>query len=405
MSLEFDRTRVTWWAVGAVLAAVTVFILQSFVGTFVFGLFLYYATRPLYRRLDAWVPSAVGWLVPRRIGDRVPWQLSRRLPLRSVAAALSLALFALPVLGLLSYTLAVALQQLRAVSRTVDLGPVMSFVRPYLDVSTVVNDPASVLNSGGLEAIQATLSSTLRYVGFVGTGLLHLFVMLALAFYLLRDGERLASWTLDLADDDTFETFARAVDRNFHDVFFGNILNAIMTGIIGAISFSLLSMWAPSAVRLPYPALIGLLAGLASLVPVVGMKIVYLPVAAYLGFEAAVAGDGWWFVGAFAAVSFVVVDTIPDLILRPYVSGQDLHVGAIMFAYIFGPLLFGWYGLFLGPLVLVLLVQFARIVLPELMMGMSVRPEVIDVADAPGEPSERATPDDPPEDETANTSP
>jgi hypothetical protein len=35
-----------------------------------------------------------------------------------------------------------------------------------------------------------------------------------------------------------------------------------------------------------------------------------------------------------------------------------------MLAYIFGPLLFGWYGVFLGPILLVLVVHFARVVLP-----------------------------------------
>jgi hypothetical protein len=43
-----------------------------------------------------------------------------------------------------------------------------------------------------------------------------------------------------------------------------------------------------------------------------------------------------------------------------------------MIAYIIGPLLFGWYGLFLGPLLLVVLVHFARILLPELVRGEPV---------------------------------
>jgi len=53
--------------------------------------------------------------------------------------------------------------------------------------------------------------------------------------------------------------------------------------------------------------------------------------------------------------------------LRPYVSGQNVHVGALMLAYTLGPLLFGWYGLFLMPVLLVLVIQFARIVLPDLL--------------------------------------
>jgi hypothetical protein len=102
-------------------------------------------------------------------------------------------------------------------------------------------------------------------------------------------------------------------------------------------------------------------------------------VSAYLGVETAMADPAFlWFPAVFFAVSLVVVDTIPDLVLRPYVSGRNLHVGLVMLAYIFGPLLFGWYGIFLGPMILVLVVHFVRIVLPELVAGEHIRPWAVD---------------------------
>jgi predicted PurR-regulated permease PerM len=115
------------------------------------------------------------------------------------------------------------------------------------------------------------------------------------------------------------------------------------------------------------------------------MKLVYVPVATYL--LAVSAADGFagaWFVAVFALVSLVVVDTIPDLVLRPYVSGRNLHVGAVMVAYTLGPLLFGWYGIFLLPVLLVLVVHFVRIVLPELVDGEPIRPYVVDPGAATG---------------------
>jgi predicted PurR-regulated permease PerM len=151
-----------------------------------------------------------------------------------------------------------------------------------------------------------------------------------------------------------------------------------MTGAIGAISFSLLNYVAPAGLAIPYPALTGLLAGAASLIPVVGMKLVYVPVVGYLGFRAVLLGGGYSFVFLFFAVSFVIVDSVPDFVLRPYVSGRNLHVGLVMFAYILGPLLFGWYGIFLGPMILVFVVHFARIVLPELLTDEEIRPVAVD---------------------------
>jgi hypothetical protein len=41
----------------------------------------------------------------------------------------------------------------------------------------------------------------------------------------------------------------------------------------------------------------------------------------------------------------------------------------VLLAYVLGAALFGWYGLFLGPLILVLVVQAANVVLPELLHG------------------------------------
>jgi predicted PurR-regulated permease PerM len=204
-------------------------------------------------------------------------------------------------------------------------------------------------------------------------------VVFALAFYLLRDSGRFSRWAVQFGDGrGIFKAYGRAVDASLKQIYFGNILNAIVTGAIGAITFSLLNFVAPPGLAIPYPALTGLLAGVASLVPIVGMKLVYVPVVGYLGFRAALQGGNYSFVVVVFLVSLVVVDTLPDLVLRPYVSGRNLHVGLVMFAYILGPLLFGWYGIFLGPLVLVLVVHFARIVLPELITRERIRPVAVD---------------------------
>jgi len=362
--LDVDRARTAWWAVTAVLFLVVVFVVYSFVGTFVFAIFIYYATRPAYQRIYRRLPrrTVVG-----------------RDPRRSVAAALALMVLALPAIALLGYTLAIALQE-AANLQQIDLGPFESFIQPYVNVSGIVENPADILQQdGGVEVIRETAVAALGYLGFIGNGLLHLFVMFALAFYLLRDGPRLSRWLLRFGDErGVLRAYARAVDIDLKHIFFGNILNAIMTGAIGSISFSLLNYVAPAGLTIPYPALTGLLAGAASLIPVVGMKLVYVPIVGYLGFEAVLTGGGYSFVFLFFAVSFVIVDSVPDFVLRPYVSGRNLHVGLVMFAYILGPLLFGWYGIFLGPILLVFIVHFARIVLPELLANEQIRPVAVD---------------------------
>jgi predicted PurR-regulated permease PerM len=302
---EVDWPRAFWIGFGIVLAAAAAWVFYSFVGTFVFAIFLYYATRPLYRRVY------------------------RRLRQRSLAAMVSLSLLALPVLVLLYYTIAIALQEFERFASTTDLGSLTGVLQPYLGVSDAVENPQGILNDASADALLSTLSQLVGYIGIVGTGLVHAFVMFAVAFYLLRDDHRLAAWVTDLGGDSpVVESYAIAVDRSLERVFAGNILNAVVAGIVGVLTYSLLNAVAPDPVSIPYPALLGLLAGIASLVPVVGMKLVYVPVVVYLAVQAWMAGDGWGFVVLFTGVSFVVVDVIPDLVVRPYVSGGDLHTGS-----------------------------------------------------------------------------
>ncbi len=361
---EVDKGRLAWGTFGLVLTGAVAFVAYSFVGTFVFGLFIYYATRPIYR------------------------QLRRALDSPSLAAAVSLFALVLPALLLVTYAITIVLQEIDRYAQTTSIDVERFGVDPALldriaDPEALLQDGvAQMLTSADLSQILQPIESAFGTVAVLGIAGIHLFVMLAMAFYLLREDRRLARWFFRHFDDDrgTVRSFSAAVDRDFNSIFFGNILNAILTGTIGVIAYSVLNVFAPPGGSIPTPALVGMLAGIASLVPVVGMKLVYVPVALVLAVQSALSGapGGFAFVIAFVAVSFVVVDTIPDLVLRPYVSGRSLHVGALMLAYTLGPLLFGWYGIFLMPMLLVFVVHFVRIVLPELIGGEPIEPYAVD---------------------------
>jgi predicted PurR-regulated permease PerM len=378
--ISVDRARAAWFALGAALAAIFAYVLHAFLGTVLLGIFIYYATRPIHRRLR------------------------RRIDQPTLAAATALVLLALPVLLLIAYTLAITVQEIEqfTAAGNVSAGNLQGLIDPYVNVSQAVDNPRElVAGANARTALMDALSRGAQYLGAVLNGLLHLFITITIAFYLLRDGGRLWRWLRSRFGDQhgVLDAYAAAVDGDLQNVFFGNILNAIITAAIGAFAYTALDALAPATVGIPYPVLIGVLTGVASLIPVIGMKIVYVPVIGYLAVDAYTAGgpDVLWFPVAFFVVSFVIVDSIPDLMLRPYVSGRNLHVGSVMLAYIFGPLLFGWYGLFLGPLLLVLGFHFARIVLPELVSSATIRPFAVDptyLTDATPDQPTTAGPDD-----------
>ncbi|WP_143823761.1 AI-2E family transporter [Halosegnis longus] len=356
---DVSRGTVAWWALGGFLAVLLASVANRFLGTLAVALFVYYVSRPVYRRLRVRLPA-------------------------SLAAVSSILVLVVPLFLLVGYSLTIGLREFNAVASGTDLSRFESVVTPYTNVTASVSDPAALLDDPDLVAtLQNTLATGLDYLGLIGSVLLRLFIIVAIVFYLLRDGPRLGRWLLNRFGDDAgiFEQYTRAVDRDLYRVFSGNILNAVFTAAIGAIVYSVLNVLAIGGPQIPYPALIGLLAGAASLIPVIGMKLVYVPVSGYLVATAASSPDPVFAMPIiFTALSFVVVDTIPDLVLRPYVSGRNLHVGLVMFAYIFGPLVFGWYGIFLGPLVLIFIVHFARVVLPELISGTEIRPFAVDPA-------------------------
>jgi len=370
MNWPDSKSRYAWWLIAVLFGAIVVWVVFNYVGTFILGLFLYYVTRPAHRRLK-----------------------NRFRP--SIAASISLLAMAVPILLLVAYTLAVAIQELSRLEQTVNLGPLAEQIEPYVDLSEVFQDPQMLLqNPDFVSAGQLIAAGVFDYIPIVGTALINLFLALALAFYLLRDGAELSHWSRDIFSDQRglLNVYLDFVDEDLGSVFFGNILNAFFIAIVAAFVYTVLNFFAP-AQGIPYPALVAVLAGAASLVPVVGMKLVYVPLAIGLFARAILSGEPLWFPTVFVVATVVLIDFIPDLVLRPYVSGRNLHVGLVMIAYIIGPLLFGWYGLFLGPFILVVVYHFVRVVLPVLIDSDSDVPtaESLDSEGAASGPS-----DDPP---------
>ena len=354
------RDHPLWLLSGIVLLGAIGYILSSFIGLVVVGLFVYYAARPVYRQLVA------------RVGHP------------TLAAGLSIITLVLPMFLLVGYALLIVSRELRRLTNIPAFGPRQLGIDPatysrLTDPSFLLSPEARELMTGALSgSILDSLVSVAETATTLGVILINLLAVAVFAFYLLRDDDRLARWfhtTLDTRGT-VFAAFLQAVDRDLSSIFFGNILNAIITGTIAVIAYSVLNVFAPAGAAIPAAALVGLLAGVASLIPIVGMKIIYVPVALYMAARGVVTagGESLWFVVLFAVVSVVVVDSIPDFLLRPYVSGKNVHIGSLMLAYILGPLFFGWYGLFLMPALLVVVVQFAMVVVPSLDIGSSPVP-------------------------------
>jgi predicted PurR-regulated permease PerM len=369
-----SRDRVGWWVYVLVLAGAALFIGHSFVGLLVLGLFGYYATRPICDRVStvtdseslAAVLTVLTVLVPVFLvvfyaGYRILQQLQRRTNEGVVSMLTS------------------QLMGLRAIPGTEETDP--SFLLqhpPSLDQLTS-------LSSGS--GIEQTLNALNAVVG----GVLLIGLAVALAYALLEYDDDLSDGfaTLVGGRETTVYTYALAVDDDLESIFFGNLLFAVLMSVVATVTYMATNLVAPEGIHVPLVFALGFLTGVASLIPVVVGKVVYLPVVAYLGFQATqTGGSGFAFVGGALVLYVLVLDILPQSFIQPYVSGRQINTMLLLFAYILGPILFGWYGFFLMPILFVLMLETVRIVLPELLRAEPIAPDVNVARDTGADPED-----------------
>ena len=340
---------------GVLLATLVGYLAFRFVAALTVAVFVYYSTRRYYEFLARF-----------------------RLPAR-VRAGITLTSLALPLLLLVSYTLVLLAVEARRFIDNSDLVDVATENTPWLgDVGTIPEPSVQGLyrayQTGRLDPFIQFASDNAEFVTNLASGFfLNVFIIVIVVYYMLVDGERIKAWLLRLDDDAIIREYLEAVDRELEAVLFGNLLNVIATALIAITVYHGYNFLVPEPAMVPYPTLAGALTGLASLVPVVGMKIVYLPLTAIAALPILIGGNTALlvyiliFLVVVVVVVVVVVDTIPDIVLRPILSGETTHVGLLMLAYTLGPVVLGFYGLFFAPIVLVVALTFANTALLRLL--------------------------------------
>lgn len=338
LSRASDHERVAWALAGLLILVAVLFVLWSLFGALVVGTFLYYAVRPVYRWLD------------------------EHLDHPDLSAAIALSVVGLPMLLVVAYAAVVGIQELDQFLDVTDLGALRQSLGPYVDVVTAAGDRGIV----GLARDNVGRITGLTSAAF--TWALRLFVIVTFAFYLLRDDLKIARWfRRTFEDHPAAVAFAERVDADLTTIYTGNLVTIGVTALIAAAVFYGLGALAPAGMAIDYPILLGLLVGVATVIPAVGMKLVYFPYTAFLLYLGVTTDAPLWFPVAFFLVTLVTVDVFPDLFIRSYLSKGDHNMGLLVLTYVLGAVAFGWYGVFFGPVVLVLALNFGREIFPELV--------------------------------------
>ena len=175
--------------------------------------------------------------------------------------------------------------------------------------------------------------------------LIGLLLMIISLFYFLKDGERIVKKLVAFSPlaDSYDEQIIRRVGLAINSIVRGSLIIALAKGFLTALGFAIFGI--------PSPILWGVVAALASFIPVVGSSIVIIPAILYLFIASSYAGAIGFAVWGIALIG------LSDNLLSPILMKKGMHIHPfIILLSIFGGLgFFGPIGFIAGPVVLSLL--------------------------------------------------
>jgi len=174
--------------------------------------------------------------------------------------------------------------------------------------------------------------------------ILQVVFMLVTLFYIFRDGEKFLEGVKQLLPmpREEAERLVDKVQQVLRATLYGSFLTSLAQGTLGFIIFALLGFNSPF--------LLGLLIALSSFLPLVGTATVWVPAVVYL-----LIGGNYVKALVLFLYSALLISQI-DSIIRPFfISGRtEIHNLFIFFSILGGLKVFGFLGLFLGPILVAL---------------------------------------------------
>lgn len=194
--------------------------------------------------------------------------------------------------------------------------------------------------------------------------LLQLFVAFFVLYYILKDSDELVEYIQSLSP------FSKEIDKKIRDytinitrsVIYGQIIVGIFQGIISGVGFFIFKV--PNALLLTFIAII------ASIIPILGPFIVWIPVVLYLIISENTSA-------ALGVLIFGLIASTVDNFLRPLIVSRrtKLNSSIILIGMIGGFLLVGMLGFILGPLILAYLLIILEIYRNKKTPGIFLKPE------------------------------
>ena len=316
---------------------------------------------------DILMPFALGALIAY-LGDPIVDRLESRGCSRTKGVAMVFALFSALLILALAVLVPVVIQQFSDLvaavpaayqwASTVAVPQLQAWLSltpislPDIDWKTRLNENLSSVGlvTGGM--VQQVTTSSLSFL----SGLLNVALIPVVAFYLMRDWDVMVTAIMQGVPRGLLQGVTRSIS-DAHEVLEAFVRGQLVVMGAQAVMYSA-GLW---LVGLNYAVILGLVAGLASIIPYAGALIGVgsALVVAYFQF-----GPDLWALGLVGAV-FMVGQLVESFLLTPLLIGDriGLHPVAVIFALMAGGQLAGFTGILIAlPVAAVFLVFFRQLI-------------------------------------------
>lgn len=290
--------------------------------------------------------------------------LLKLLKYRSLASILTLLIILIIILGPFSYLSFLLVKELGEISEYVETGRIseISKVLEHPQVRTIINRIINLLNISesqlndaivsGVSKIGKTLIEKITVgVGDALTVILNFIFMSFSIFFILKDGTDFLKRFRDYMpfSEEQKDRLTVQMRDIIVSTIYGGVIVAIIQGLIGGITYSLLGIQAP--------VIWGVATAVASFVPLLGAFAIWGPIAGYLFIQGSIIN------GLILTVVGIFGISLIDNILKPIIIGSrtKMPVLVIFFSVLGGIKLFGLIGLIMGPFVLAIFVSVIEI--------------------------------------------
>lgn len=274
-------------------------------------------------------------------------------------------------------------RKLPALQLILEFKPVQSLLETAKEFTTLSKE--QILDQAN-DAAQTVLQQFASLGGTVVLGAFSVVTQFGLTmfllFFFLRDGKEMLERAIHLVplSEERKADLTKSLGGVTRGVVVGTLVTAVVQGTLVGIGFAIAG--------LPSPLVFGAVGALASLIPVVGTALVWVPAALSL---LALGQSGW---ALFLTLWSIILVAGSDNVIRPLVVSSSTNVSTLLvFVGVLGGVsAFGFAGIFVGPVLLTLIAALLRYA-DEAGAGRHAPPsQPPDAGSAPDAPAEVAPP-------------